>query len=327
FQVVLIDKHNYHNFQPLMYQVATSGLEASSITYPIRKVMQDRKEAYFRMAMVEKIDTENKKVVTDVGTIYYDYVIIATGSENNFFGNTEVEKNSLVMKSIPQALKVRSILLESFELALQTNDIEKQKILLNFVIVGGGPTGVELAGALAEMKKAVFPKDYPDLDVQNLMQINLIQGADRVLDAMSEKSSEAAEKYLHNLGVIVHKNVRVTNYDGEIVETHDGQKFYSQSVIWSAGLKGNAVNGVETAIDRASRVKVNAHNQVEGFSDVFAIGDVAAMYGEKYKFGHPMMAQPAIQQGKLLAENLERLEQNKALKAFKYKDKGSMATI
>ena len=159
------------------------------------------------------------------------------------------------------------------------------------------------------------------------MQINLIQGADRVLDAMSEKSSEAAEKYLHNLGVIVHKNVRVTNYDGEVVETLDGQKFYSQSVIWSAGVKGNAVNGVETAIDKASRIKVNAHNQVEGFSDVFAIGDVAAMYGEKYKFGHPMMAQPAIQQGKLLAENLERLEQNKALKAFKYKDKGSMATI
>lgn len=327
FQVVLIDKHNYHNFQPLMYQVATSGLEASSITYPIRKVMQDRKEAYFRMAMVEKIDTENKKVVTDVGTIYYDYVVIATGSENNFFGNAEVEKNSLVMKSIPQALKVRSILLESFELALQTNDVEKQKTLLNFVIVGGGPTGVELAGALAEMKKAVFPKDYPDLDVINLMQINLIQGADRVLDAMSEKSSEAAEKYLHNLGVVVHKNVRVTNYDGEMVETHDGQKFYSKSVIWSAGVKGNTVDGLADTVDRASRIKVNPHNQVKGFSDVFAIGDVAAMYGEKYQYGHPMMAQPAIQQGKLLAENLERLEQNKALKAFKYKDKGSMATI
>src|SRR5690606_33910406 len=157
FQVVLIYKHNYHNFQPLMYQVATSGLEASSITYPIRKVMQDRPEAYFRTAMVERLDTDSTKVATDVGTIYSDYVVIATGSENNFFGNAEVERNSLVMKSIPQALKVRSILLESFELALQTNDIEKQKTLLNFVIVGGGPTGVELAGALAEMKKAVLP--------------------------------------------------------------------------------------------------------------------------------------------------------------------------
>ncbi len=327
FQVVLIDKHNYHNFQPLMYQVATSGLEASSITYPIRKVMQARKEAYFRMAMVQKIDTQNKKVVTDVGTIYYDYVVVATGSENNFFGNTEVEKNSLVMKSIPQALKVRSILLESFELALQTNDVEKQKTLLNFVIVGGGPTGVELAGALAEMKKAVFPKDYPDLDVKNLMQINLIQGSDRVLDAMSEKSSEAAEKYLRNLGVIVHTDLRVTNYDGEIVETLDGPSFYSKSVIWSAGVKGNTIDGLEDATDRGSRIRVNSYNQVEGFTDVFAVGDVAAMYGKKYQYGHPMMAQPAIQQGKLLAENLERIEQKKALKAFKYKDKGSMATI
>ncbi|HLW63124.1 MAG TPA: FAD-dependent oxidoreductase, partial [Flavobacterium sp.] len=162
FQVVLLDKHNYHNFQPLMYQVATGGLEAGSIAYPIRKLVQDHQETFFRIALVERIDTENKKVVTDIGTIYYDYLVIATGSTNNYFGNEEIEKNSMVMKTIPEALSIRSLILENFELALQTNDMEERKALMNFVIVGAGPTGVELAGALAEMKKAVLPKDYPD---------------------------------------------------------------------------------------------------------------------------------------------------------------------
>lgn len=327
FQVVLLDKHNYHNFQPLMYQVATGGLEAGSIAYPIRKVVQDHKETFFRMAVVEKVDTENKKVVTNIGTIYYHYLVIATGSTNNFFGNKEIEKHSMVMKTIPEALNIRSLLIENLELALQTNDEAAQRELMNFVIVGAGPTGVELAGALAELKKAVLPKDYPDLDIANRMQINLVQGVDRVLDAMSVKSSRAAEKYLKDLGVKIHTNVRVTNYDGKVIETATDLQFHSQAVIWSAGVKGAAVNGVETAVDKASRIRVNSFNEVEGIKDVFAIGDVAAMYGEKYKFGHPMMAQPAIQQGELLAENLERIQNKMALKAFAYNDKGSMATI
>ncbi len=327
FQVVLLDKHNYHNFQPLMYQVATGGLEAGSIAYPIRKVVQDHKETFFRMAVVEKVDTENKKVVTNIGTIYYHYLVIATGSTNNFFGNKEIEKHSMVMKTIPEALNIRSLLIENLELALQTNDEAAQRELMNFVIVGAGPTGVELAGALAELKKAVLPKDYPDLDIANRMQINLVQGVDRVLDAMSVKSSRAAEKYLKDLGVKIHTNVRVTNYDGKVIETATDLQFHSQAVIWSAGVKGAAVNGVETAVDKASRIRVNSFNEVEGIKDVFAIGDVAAMYGEKYKFGHPMMAQPAIQQGELLAENLERIQNKMALKAFTYNDKGSMATI
>ena len=326
FQVVLLDKHNYHNFQPLMYQVATGGLEAGSIAYPIRKIVQEHKETFFRMAAVERIDTQNKKVITDIGTIYYDYVVIATGSTNNYFGNKEIEKNSMVMKTIPEALDIRSLILENFELALQTNDMEVRKALMNFVIVGAGPTGVELAGALAEMKKAVLPKDYPDLDI-SMMEIHLVQGGARVLDAMSEKSSKAAEKFLKQLGVKIHVNTIVTNYDGQTVTTKDTLTFNSQAVIWSAGVKGAPVDGVVDALDRASRVRVNDYNQVEGFEDVFALGDVAAMYGEKYKFGHPMMAQPAIQQGELLAENLERLSKKQSLKKFVYNDKGSMATI
>lgn len=326
FQVVLIDKHNYHNFQPLMYQVATGGLEAGSIAYPMRKVIKEHTETFFRMALVEKIDTENKKVITDIGTIYYDYVVVATGSTNNYFGNKEIEKNSMVMKTIPEALNIRSLVLENFELALQTNDMEKRKALMNFVIVGAGPTGVELAGALAEMKKAVLPKDYPDLDI-SMMEINLVQGADRVLDAMSKKSSKAAEKFLKQLGVKVHLKEIVTNYDGQTISTKDGLSMESEAVIWSAGVKGAPVDGIADAVDRATRIRVNDYNQVEGFEDVFALGDVAAMYGEKYKFGHPMMAQPAIQQGALLAENLQRLEKKQSLKKFVYNDKGSMATI
>lgn len=326
FQVVLLDKHNYHNFQPLMYQVATGGLEAGSIAYPIRKIVQEHSETFFRMALVERIDTANKKVITDIGTIYYDYVVIATGSTNNYFGNREIEQHSMVMKTIPEALNIRSLILENFELALQTNDVEERRALMNFVIVGAGPTGVELAGALAEMKKAVLPKDYPDLDV-SMMEINLVQGGDRVLDAMSKKSSKAAEKFLKQLGVKIHLNAIVSGYDGTTVATKDGLSFKTQAVIWSAGVKGAPVEGIAEAVDRASRVRVNEFNQVEGFDDVFALGDVAAMYGDKFKFGHPMMAQPAIQQGELLAENLVRLANKQSLKKFVYNDKGSMATI
>lgn len=326
FQVVLLDKHNYHNFQPLMYQVATGGLEAGSIAYPIRKIVQEHSETFFRMALVERIDTTNKKVITDIGTIYYDYVVIATGSTNNYFGNKEIEKHSMVMKTIPEALNIRSLILENFELALQTNDVEERRALMNFVIVGAGPTGVELAGALAEMKKAVLPKDYPDLDV-SMMEINLVQGGERVLDAMSKKSSKSAEKFLKQLGVKIHLNAIVSGYDGATVATKDGLSFKTQAVIWSAGVKGAPVEGIAEAVDRASRIRVNEFNQVEGFDDVFALGDVAAMYGDKFKFGHPMMAQPAIQQGELLAENLGRLANKQSLKKFVYNDKGSMATI
>ncbi|ESU28881.1 ndh protein [Flavobacterium limnosediminis JC2902] len=327
-QVVLLDKHNYHTFQPLLYQVATGGLEAGSIAYPIRKVVQDYENFYFRLANVKGIDTENKKVLADIGDLYYDYLVIATGSKTNYFGNKEIESFSMAMKTIPQSLNIRSLILENFEQALLTNDINERNALMNFVIVGGGPTGVELAGALAEMKKAILPKDYPDLDIRN-MGIHVIQGSARLLDAMSVKSSQKAEDFLHGLGVSIWKNVHVTNYDGRTVTTSSDLTFETATVIWAAGVKGALINGLksESFIERADRIKVNEFNQVLGYDNIFAIGDIAVMASEKNPQGHPMMAQPAMQQGNLLAENLIRKLQNKAMKPFVYNDKGSMATI
>lgn len=327
FQVVLLDKHNYHTFQPLLYQVATGGLESGSIAYPIRKVVQNYNDFYFRLAEVERIDTEGKKVIADIGTIYFDYLVIATGSKTNFFGNEEIRKNSMAMKTIPQSLNIRSLVLENFEAALLTNDIKEQEALMNFVIVGAGPTGVELAGAFAEMKKHVLPKDYPDLDIRK-MEINLIQGSGKVLDAMSEKSSQKAFEFLRKLGVDIWLNEQVTDYRNNKVSTKSGKTFNSETVIWTAGVMGATIDGFEeTIIQRGNRLKVNEFNQVEGFTDIFAIGDVASVITEQTPMGHPMMAQPAIQQGDLLASNLVRIAKNKPLKPFVYNDKGSMATI
>ncbi|MBB1140089.1 NAD(P)/FAD-dependent oxidoreductase [Myroides sp. WP-1] len=327
FQVVLLDKHNYHTFQPLLYQVATGGLESGSIAFPIRKVVQNYEGIYFRVAQVQRIDTENKKVVADIGTIFFDYLVIATGSKTNFFGNTAIQQNSMAMKTIPQSLNIRSLVLENFEEALLTNDEKEKRALMNFVIVGAGPTGVELAGALAEMKKHVLPKDYPDLDIRQ-MEINVIQGGSKVLDAMSEKSSRRAQEFLEKLGVNVWVNEIVTDFDGKTVHTKSGLTFQTETVIWTAGVMGAVIDGFEASvIQRGNRLKVNEFNQVEGFTDIFAIGDVAAMVTENLPMGHPMMAQPAIQQGQLLANNLIQLRDGKPLKKFVYNDKGSMATI
>lgn len=327
-QVVLLDKHNYHNFQPLMYQVATGGLEPDSIAYPIRKIVQEYKDFYFRLAEVRDIDAENNTIYSDIGELKFDYLVIATGSKTNYFGNKEIERNSMAMKTIPQSLNIRSLILENFEQALLTNDIDERHSLMNFVLVGGGPTGVELAGALAEMKKAILPKDYPDLDVRK-MEINLIQGSNRVLDSMSENASEKAEKFLLDLGVSVWKNVRVTGYDGKTVTTSSDLSFDSATVIWTAGVQGALPHGLkaDSFIKNVNRIKVNQFNQVEGYEHLFAIGDIAVMSSEKFPQGHPMMAQPAMQQGRLLADNLIRIINKKTPKPFEYKDKGSMATI
>ena len=327
-QVVLLDKHNYHNFQPLMYQVATGGLEPDSIAYPIRKIVQEYKDFYFRLAEVRDIDAENNTIYSDIGELKFDYLVIATGSKTNYFGNKEIERNSMAMKTIPQSLNIRSLILENFEQALLTNDIDERHSLMNFVLVGGGPTGVELAGALAEMKKAILPKDYPDLDVRK-MEINLIQSGDRILNTMSENASEKAEKFLLDLGVSVWKDVRVTGYDGKTVTTNSDLSFDSATVIWTAGVQGALPHGLkaDSFIKNVNRIKVNKYNQVEGYDNLFAIGDIAVMTSEEYPQGHPMMAQPAMQQGRLLAENVIRLLDKKELKPFVYKDKGSMATI
>ena len=327
-QVVLLDKHNYHTFQPLLYQVATGGLEAGSIAYPIRKVIQEYKDFYFRLTSVKEIDTQNQKIISEIGDLNYDYLVIATGSKTNYFGNKEIERNSMSMKTIPQSLNIRSLILENFEQAVLLKDETERNALMNFVLVGGGPTGVELAGALAEMKKAILQKDYPDLDMEK-MQINLIQSGDRVLNTMSEKSSKAAEEFLVKLGVTIWKNVRVTNYDGRIITTNTDLTFDSATVIWTAGVQGASVAGLnaDSLVEKVERIRVNQYNQVVGYKNIFAIGDIASMESEEYPQGHPMMAQPALQQGKLLGDNLIRLIHKEKMTSFEYNDKGSMATI
>ncbi|KQS46214.1 NADH dehydrogenase [Flavobacterium sp. Leaf359] len=327
-QVVLLDKHNYHTFQPLLYQVATGGLEAGSIAYPIRKVVHEYKNFYFRLCHVNDINTKNNKIIADIGELRYDYLVIATGSKTNYFGNKEIERNSIAMKTIPQSLNIRSLILENFEQALLTDDEHERNALINFVLVGGGPTGVELAGALAEMKNAILQKDYPDLDISK-MQINLIQSGDRILNTMSEKSSSAAEKYLKNLGVNVLKNIRVTSYDGRTISTNTDVVLETATLIWTAGVQGAMVNGLPASslMEKVERIKVNEYNQVIGFPNIFAIGDIAMMATEEYPQGHPMVAQPALQQGRLLGENIIKLIQNQEMKPFHYNDKGSMATI
>ncbi len=327
-QVVLLDKHNYHTFQPLLYQVATGGLEPDSIAFPLRKRFNDVANFYFRLTEVSEVLPEKNTVVTPIGNLEYDELIIATGSTTNFFGNKNVEKNAMEMKSIPQALNIRSLVLENFEQALLTSNIKERNALMNFVIVGGGPTGVELAGALAEMKKGILPKDYPDLDIRK-MQINLIQSSGELLKGMSEKASEKAEDFLISLGVNVWKKLRVLDYDGKKVTTNGEDHFYAETVIWAAGVKGKIINGLNTEciIERAERIKVNQYNQVINYKNIYAIGDVACMSTEKNKYGHPMMAQPAIQQGKLVAKNILLKLENKPQIEFSYDDKGSMATI
>ena len=327
-QVVLLDKHNYHTFQPLLYQVSTGGLEPDSIAFPIRKLFNNLENYHFRLAEVNHIDADKNEIATSIGNLEYDYLVLATGSKTNFFGNKSIEEHAMEMKTIPQSLNIRSLTLENFESALLTSDIEERTALMNFVIVGGGPTGVELAGALAEMKKGILPKDYPDLDIRQ-MQINLVQGADRLLDAMSEKASKKAEDFLVGLGVNVWKNIHVTNYDGKTVTTNANEVFKAATVIWAAGVQGDTVDGLKDTciVERGNRIVVDEFNKVKGYENVFAIGDIASMTSEKYPKGHPMMAQPALQQGKLLSKNIIALLQKKPLKAFKYHDKGSMATI
>ncbi|WP_228237860.1 NAD(P)/FAD-dependent oxidoreductase [Allomuricauda sp. M10] len=327
-QVVLLDKHNYHNFQPLLYQVSTGGLEPDSIAYPIRKVLQGYPNFYFRLANVVEIDTVKKKVFTNIGEINYDYLIVATGSQTNFFGNKGIESMGMAMKTIPQSLNLRSLILENFEQALLTDDLHARDALMNFVIVGGGPTGVELAGALAEIKKGILPKDYPDLDTRRA-QINLIQAGDRLLPAMSEVASRKAERFLEGLGVNVWKNIRVSDYDGLHVTTDTDVSFDAATLVWAAGVSAVSIKGLDAKefMCRGNRLKVNQFHQVEGFKEIFAIGDVAQMESEDFPNGHPMMAQPAIQQGRSLGDNLVRLLDEKPMKPFVYRDKGSMATV
>ncbi|GAA0729137.1 NAD(P)/FAD-dependent oxidoreductase [Aquimarina litoralis] len=327
-QLVLLDRHNYHTFQPLLYQVSTSSLEPDSIAYPLRKIVKRGKNTYFRMTEVTSIDSGNKEVHTSIGSITYDYLVIATGARTNFFGNQAIEQNSMRMKNLPQALNLRSLMLENLEQAVITTDPKKRKELLRFVLAGAGPTGVELAGGIAELQLNVLPRDYPDMDFSE-MEIHLIEGADRVLPPMSQNASEKASKFLQKMGVHIHTNTQVTNYENNLVSTNTELSLQSATFIWSAGVTGAPVEGLkaDALIPRANRYKVNEFNQIEGYEDVFAIGDIALMQTEAYPKGHPMVAQPAIQQGSHLVKNLKRKLQGKPMIPFSYFDKGSMATI
>ncbi|MBR9757031.1 MAG: NAD(P)/FAD-dependent oxidoreductase [Algicola sp.] len=327
-QVVLLDKHNYHTFQPLLYQVSTGGLEPDSIAYPLRKILKNFPNILFRLAHVEAIDVANNKVITNIGDLSYNYLVVASGSETNFYGNTTIAENSMVMKTIPQSLDLRSLILENFEDALLTSDLQERDKLMNFVIVGAGPTGVELAGALAEIKKGILPKDYPDLDTRRA-QINLVQSGDSILKDMSEKASIKAEAFLESLGVNVWKNLRVTHYDGSLATTNTDVTFETATLIWTAGVKGATIKGLDAAsfVTKGNRVVVDEFNAVKGLDNVFAIGDIAHMVTAQQPKGYPMMAQPAIQQGEQLGKNLVRMLAGKPMHPFKYKDKGAMATV
>lgn len=326
FQVVLLDKHNYHTFQPLLYQVATAGLEPDSIAHAIRQIFAKKENFFFRIANVDNVDAQHQKVFTDIGELHYDYLVIATGSDTNYYGNQNIQKHAMPMKSVPEALDLRSLILQNLESALLTNDLDERYRLMNYVIVGGGPTGVELAGAMGELKKHVLPHDYPDLDIRR-MNVHLIQGTDRLLPTMSKNASEKAEKYLEQLGVQVWFDMLVKDYDGKIITT-DKRPFEATTMIWAAGVKGALIPGVgDDSNVKGGRLLVNEFNLVKGYDNIYAIGDVALMITEKNPQGDPMVAQVAIQQGNLLAKNLNNIELKKPMKPFKYNDKGSMATI
>ncbi len=327
-QVVLIDRHNYHTFQPLLYQVSTSGLEPDSIAYPIRKVLKRLNDFHFRLASVKKIDTERQEIQSDIGTLTYDYLVLATGTKTNFFGNTAFAQYAMPMKTIPQALDIRSLMLQNFERADDCENEEERKALLSFCIVGAGPTGVELAGAFAELKRHVFPKDYRHLNVSE-MEIHLFEGGGRLLSPMSESASKKAASFLENLGVTIHVNAIVQDYDGAILKLNNKQTMRTKNLIWAAGVTGASIEGFDTnmLVERLNRYRVNEFNQVIGFDAIFAIGDIAYMESPDYPNGHPQVAQPAIQQGEHLAKNLSLLFQGKNLKPFSYFDKGTLATI
>jgi len=326
YQIVLIDRNNYHLFQPLLYQVAMSGLEPSAISFPLRKVLQNTR-VHFRMAELEAVHPESNEILTDIGTLYYDYLILATGAKTNFFGNEAIEKNSMQMKSAPDALFIRNRILKNFEKALNKDKKEDISAYLNVAIIGGGPTGVELAGAVAEMKKYVLPKDYPELDMNN-MKIMLFEASPRLLAGMSQDASTTAKQYLEQLGVEVRTSTAVLNYDDRILTLPDNEQVHVKNVIWAAGITSAKIDGLsDVSYGRNNRLLVNRHNQAEGYSNIFAIGDNSLMSDEAYPNGHPQVAQVAMQQAGLLAVNLRRLQQQKPLKPFHYTDKGSLATV
>lgn len=325
FDIIVIDKINHHQFPPLFYQVAASQIEPSTVSFPIRKIFQKRRDVRIRLANVLSVNGEKKYVETSVGRFPYDYLVLATGTRTNFYGNTEIEHNSLVLKSTYQAINVRNAILSNFEKLLYA---EKKDGLYNIVIVGGGATGVELAGAFAEMTREILPKDYPNID-SDKVQVYLLEGGPHTLSNMSSFAQKYSEDYLRSMGVIVKTGTIVKDYDGEQVTLNNGEVIPTGNVIWSAGVTANVIDGVPAgSVLPNGRIRVDRINRVEGLQDVFAIGDVAYMETEKYPKGHPQLANVAIGQGKNLAKNFQKIvKEETGLKSYEYRNLGTMATV
>jgi pyridine nucleotide-disulfide oxidoreductase len=328
YQVVLIDKNNYHQFPPLIYQVASGGLEPSSISFPFRRLFQGKKDFFFRMAKVESVNTDKKTIKTTVGEIDYDYLVLAFGAKTNFFGNKDIEATTLPMKSVSEAMRLRNTILRNLELALTEEDPARKQALMNIVVVGGGASGVEIAGAVAEMKKNIIARDYPDLD-SSQMHIYLVNAVDRLLSAMDPVSSKRAERDLKELHVHIRQPQFATEYKDGILKTSAGLEIPTQTVIWVSGICANTVDGFPAeSIGHAGRFLTDRFCRVKGVKDVYAIGDVSLVEGdEEYPLGHPQLAQVAMQQAKTVAKNFKAMSEGKELKPFKYKNLGVMATI
>lgn len=327
FDITLIDRYNYHQFQPLFYQVATARIEPSSISFPLRKIFQGKRNIHIRIAEVKEIDSTAQTVVTDIGDFTYDYLVIATGCTTNFFGNQEIAGKAFPMKSTTEAMALRNRILMNFEDALRAKGTDLEAIM-NIVVVGGGPTGVELSGAFAEMKRNVLPKDYPDMDF-NKLQVYLLEGGPATLGPMSKASQQKSQQYLEQLGVQVWTNSVVEQYDGETVRLKDGRSIKTHNLIWAAGVTGNVPGGLpRELVQRGNRLKVDRYNKIDGLDNIYALGDIAYMETPKYPKGHPQVANVAINQAKLLGRNFKASLSGKTTwKEFEYKDPGSMATV
>ncbi len=326
FQVVLFDKRNYHTFQPLLYQVATAGLQGDAIAGPLRTALKNKKDFHFRLLRVLSINEDKNTVTTSIGDLHYDYLIVANGCKSNFYGNKLMETYAFPMKSIPDALNLKSQLMQTFESASMINDPERLEKLLSIVIVGGGPTGVETAGALAELRKQVLPKDYPGIDFSK-MHIYLVQSGDHLLAGMSEKATNYAYKDLNRMGIEIILNAKVTNYDGAVATLSNGQTINTFTLIWSAGVTGDVISGLKPEWVDRDKLIVDEYCKVKGSKNIYAIGDIASLKSEKYPHGLPGVAQPAIQMGKYVAKNIGKFHNNEKVAPFRYLDKGSLATI
>jgi len=328
FQVVLIDRNNYYQFQPLLYQVAIAGLEPSAISFPLRRMFQGKKnDFHFRMAEIVSVNTAASILETTIGSIHYDYLVLATGVTTNFFGNENIEKKALTMKSVSDAILIRNTILENLEKAINCRNDEERLPYLNIAIVGGGPAGVELAGALAEMRKYILPRDYPDYDFHQ-MKIFLFEAVDRILVNMSDKSSVTATTYLERLSVNIQTSTRVRDFNGEQIFLEGSEMIPSKTLIWTAGVTASKIEGLEASVfGHANRILTDEINRVKNTTNIFAIGDLSLMTTDRYPKGHPQVAPAALQQASLLAKNLLRLSNGEKSKPFRYYDKGTLTSI